>query len=753
MTDPLLAQYLVESHECLEEADKSLLALEREPAAPTHIDALFRALHTLKGGAGIFNFGPIIALTHAAESALSQVRKHTLELTPPLIEVLFETLDTLTLWLEKIEAGEDLDSSAAELASGLIQGYAPFLPTEALAPARKIEVDLSWTARLPQAAWQKAGALLTDAHMAVIYSPDEGCFFSGDDPLAFMRGLPGLLALHMEMQRPLPNLDNIETYQCYLKFFALSDASRAELDAYCRPSADQIALVAMAQATETTASPQTVSLQPMFKQVIGAQLRILDLAQTAPSKARIAGLVQIVNNALTVTENHAALTQLDAAATAATSDADLGPLRSFLQALLAEPSDTEPPTSFAENPVEEKLGSGEARPTAKTKWIKVEQAKIDRLLELLSELTIAHTGLLHQLDKDNAQTLITQVRERHGRMQRTLQDLQEIGLSIRMLPLSHVLQRLPRLTRDLAARMEKKVRLAIEGDDTEADKRVVENLAEPLLHIVRNSIGHGIESVTDRLAAGKLAEGLISVRAFHRGEQSVIEIQDDGRGMDAQVIKKKALAQKLVAKEVADKLSPDALLQLVFLPGFSTAAEVSEVAGRGVGMDVVKSVVESVGGQVTIASRLGQSTTVTLSLPVDIAITKIMKVVVAGQLFGLPMAQVRHTLRSPKSALRNIKKKQAFAFREQILPLVYLRELLGLPGSGADPAEVAILVLETAQGLLGLTVDSFAEPNDVVVKPMAGILRGLTQYAGNALLPDGSILLILDMREVLSHAH
>ncbi len=747
MTDPLLAQFLVESHECLAEADKALLALEREPDAATHIDALFRALHTLKGGAGVFNFVPVIKLTHAAESALSQVRKQALELTPPLIEVLFETLDTLSLWLEKIEAGENLDSSAAERARELMQGYAPFLPTETVAPARKVEVDLAWTARLPEAAWQKPGAGMSDARMALIYTPDEGCFFSGDDPLAFMRGLPGLLALHMEMQRPLPDLDSIETYQCYLKFFALSDASPAELEAYCRASADHIALVAMQQT-----APHSPALQPMFQQVIAAQLHILDLPQTASSKTRIAGLIQIVNNALTFTKNHAALTLLDAAATAATDDADLGPLRGFLQALLSAPSDAAP-LDLAPNLEEENSDTATAQPVAKTKWIKVEQAKIDRLLELLGELTVANTGLLHQLDKSDIQKMIAQVQARHARMQRTLQDLQDVGLSIRMLPLAQVLQRLPRLTRDLAARMDKKVRLAIEGEDTEADKRVVENLAEPLLHIVRNSIGHGIESVADRLAAGKRAEGLISVRAFHRGEHSVIEIQDDGRGMDAQAIKQKALAQKLLVAEVADKLSPDALLQLVFLPGFSTAAEVSEVAGRGVGMDVVKSVVESVGGQVTIASRLGQSTTVTLSLPVDIAISKIMTVAVAGQLFGLPMAQVRHTLRSPKSALRNIKKKQAFAFREQILTLLYLRELLALPGSPADPAEVAIVVLETPQGLLGLAVDSFAEPNDVVVKPMAGILRGLTQYAGNALLSDGSILLILDMREVLSHAH
>lgn len=460
-------------------------------------------------------------------------------------------------------------------------------------------------------------------------------------------------------------------------------------------------------------------------------------------------------NTLTFTQNQVALAQLDTVSIAAKNQADMGPLRNFLQTLLHEAVTVDSPAGSLA-PIqntravprgEEALSATSTQSVPKTKWIKVEQAKIDRLLELLGELAVAQNGLLQRLDGHNVAALLAQVHERHDRMQRTLQD---IALSIRMLPLAQILQRLPRVTHDLAQRMGKKVRLDIEGEDTEADKRVVENLGEALPHIVRNSIDHGIESVSERLAAGKPSEGLISMRAFHQGEQVVIEIHDDGRGMDWKAIQKKAVANKLIKKDVAAKLSPDALLQLVFLPGFSTATEISEVSGRGVGMDVVKSVVESVGGHVGIACQLGHSTTVTLRLPIDIALTKIMTVAVAGQLFGLPMAQVRHTLRLPKSALRRMQKKQAFAFREKVLPLFYLHELLALPEPPTLPAKLAIVVVESAHGQLGLAVDRFAEPSDVVVKPLAGILRGLTQYAGNALLPDGSILLILDMREVLS---
>ena len=751
MNDSLLEQYLVESRECLDEAEKSLLALEREPHAVPLIDALFRALHTLKGGAALFDFAPITKLTHAAESALGQVREHQSALTLPLISMLFEVLDSLNIWLEIIEGGEQLDSAANERARILVQGLAPFLPVNTELPTPPVDTDFSWATHLPDAAWLGSTTRRDDARMALVYTPDQGCFFSGDDPLAYMRNLPGLLALHLETQRPLPRLDALETYHCYLKFFALSEATPTELETYCRAMDEQISFAPL-----VTPPAAQSSLLPMFRQVVEAQLHILDLPQTAQSRSRIPGIIQALRHALTLTKNATALALLDTAASLAQTDANFSSLRSLMHSLLYD----SPPVQAESLPIESSTHDALAltqtplrSKAANPKWIKVEQAKIDQLLDLLGELAVAQNGLLKRLDENHVQTLIAQVRERHGRMQAMLQDLQDLGLSLRMLPLSQVLQRLPRLTRDLAQQLGKQVRLKIEGEDTEADKRIVEILTEPLLHIVRNSIGHGIESVAERNAAGKLAEGLISVRAFHRGEQVVIEIQDDGKGMDAIAIKKKAIAQKLIKQELAEQLTSEALLRLVFLPGFSTADAVSEVAGRGVGMDVVKSVVESVGGQVAISSQVGKGTTITLSLPVDVALTKIMTVDVAGQLFGIPMAHVRHTLRSPRSALRRIKKKQAFAFREQILPLFHLRELLALPEAQAPATEVAIVVVETPHGPLGLAVDDLAEPNNVVVKPMAGILRGLSQYAGNALLPDGSILLVLDMREVFSVAN
>ena len=299
-----------------------------------------------------------------------------------------------------------------------MQAFAPFLPAEILTPVRKIEADLSWVSRLPPAAWQRPGSPIVDARMALLYAPDETCFFGGDDPFALMRNLPGLLALHMETQRPLPHLDALETYQCYLQFFALSDASQAELEAYCQPIADQISLVSMAPVSE-----KTLSLPPVFQQIIQAQLHILDLPQTIHAKGRLAGLIQIVKNALTFTQNQVALAQLDAVSIAAQNQADSAPLRNFLQTLLQEAAAVDAPAdSLAAIKNTRAMPAGEqalsATPTqsaVKTKWIKVEQTKIDRLLELLGELAVAQNGLLHRLDGHNAAALLAQVHERHDR--------------------------------------------------------------------------------------------------------------------------------------------------------------------------------------------------------------------------------------------------------------------------------------------------------------------------------------------------
>lgn len=742
--DHLLAQYVVEARDCLDEAGQALLALEREPGAVTQFDALFRALHTIKGGAGLFDLSPLVRVTHAAESALSPLRDEPANLSLALIQNLFEILDALTHWVDSIDAGRSLEDEEYAQAQVLIQNLAQCSPSAAPPLAAAAE-EKEWIAQIPTTAWLHGGATKDAPYIAIRYLPDEGSFFSGDDPFTLMCQLPGLQALHMQMRDPLPPLDALDTYRCYLKFSAISNASRPELQEYCRPLADQILLMPMDSPASSQVVPATNTepqeeRQAAFRQLLEAQLSILELAEGSASTVRRAGVVQVVGNALRYMQDTAGLSRLAQAEQSAGNASLVEVLRALLQQS-AQPSPTEAPS-----------GADRRAAARQSKWLKVEQTKVDRLIELIGEIAVAHNGLLQGLEQGDMKLLHAQLQERHARMQRDVQDIQEIALRMRMLPLTQVLQRLPRLTRDLAQRIDKKVRLEIEGEDTEADKNVVEVLAEPLLHLLRNSLSHGIESAPERAAVGKPEEGRIQIRAAQRGETVVLEIHDDGRGIDAQALKRKAIAGKIIKKAVADKMSRDALLQLVFLPGLSTAAEISEVSGRGVGMDVVKSAIERVGGEVALSSELGRGTSVTLTLPLDIALTKIMAVKVAGQSFGVPMAQVRHTVRSPGAAIRQVKKSQAFAFRDQILPLFQLRELLALPKSRRAPEALSILVVDGARGPVGLAVDSFAAPSDVVVKPLNGILRGLAQYLGNALLPDGSILLVLDVREVVHGA-
>ncbi len=317
-----------------------------------------------------------------------------------------------------------------------------------------------------------------------------------------------------------------------------------------------------------------------------------------------------------------------------------------------------------------------------------------------------------------------------------------------MIHMSTVFQRLPRLVRDLAQQLDKKVQLVISGEETQADKNIVEALAEPLLHLIRNSLSHGIEATDERMAAGKPGVGLIELSAIHQGENLVIKIVDDGRGIDLGAIKEKALHKKILPAAEITGLSDQETLNLIFLPGFSTSAEVSDLSGRGVGMDVVKSAVESVGGAVTIDSGSGSGTAITLLLPLAILVNQVMTVKVANQLFGVPLSKVRQSLRLPMSAISKFRNRDSFLLHEEIIPLLRLHTLLDLPEPSGSSG-LAVLLVQTRHGRIGVAVDDFANPIEVIIKPMDGILRTLGNYNGTALQPDGTVLLILNIEGMI----
>jgi two-component system, chemotaxis family, sensor kinase CheA len=331
--------------------------------------------------------------------------------------------------------------------------------------------------------------------------------------------------------------------------------------------------------------------------------------------------------------------------------------------------------------------------------------------------------------------------------------MQSAIMAVRMLPVSEVFDRFPRLVRDVARKLGKHIELVIHGEDTVADKNIIEVLGDPLLHIIRNSIDHGIEPPEEREAAGKPAQATVMVRAFQESDQVVIEVTDDGRGIDPEKIKASAQAKGIVDADAASRMSDQDAVNLVFRAGFSTAASVSDLSGRGVGMDVVLTTVEKAGGSVKISSRKGDGTAVRLSLPLTMAVTRVMMVEAGGgMLFGIPMDQIAETVRVPRSSIRRIKLSDSFVLRDTIVPVMRLDRVLGLEAPvwiGDGDEEDAVLVVRVGGSMAGLVVDHFREGMDVVLKPFAGVLSSVAGYAGTALLGDGRVLLVLNLKELL----
>jgi len=316
---------------------------------------------------------------------------------------------------------------------------------------------------------------------------------------------------------------------------------------------------------------------------------------------------------------------------------------------------------------------------------------------------------------------------------------------------SFVFQRFPRLVRDISRKLGKEVQLVLEGEETEADKNIIESLADPLIHIVRNSLDHGLESPEVRKAADKPAVGTLTIRAVQEGDRVLIDIIDDGKGIDPAVVKQKAYEKGLIDEATLERISDREAVNLVFAAGFSTMDVVSDLSGRGVGMDVVRTAVERVNGSLALDSEVGRGTRLRITLPLSMAVTKVMIVESDNQIFGVPMDHVVETVRIPSQAIRRIKHCQTIVLRGSIVPLKALNALLGLtaqPRANAD-AEMAVLVVRVAGESLGLIVDDFQETAEIIQKPLGGVLAGLAVYSGSALMGDGSVLMVLNVKEMV----
>jgi two-component system, chemotaxis family, sensor kinase CheA len=383
--------------------------------------------------------------------------------------------------------------------------------------------------------------------------------------------------------------------------------------------------------------------------------------------------------------------------------------------------------------------------------LRVDAERVDALVDLTGELTVAKNAIGHiaMLAREGDNALSASIGSEYGKLDRLIDGLQRAVLELRILPLRRVFQRFSRVVREMSESLAKPVRLVIEGEETQADKAIVEMLFEPLLHVVRNAMDHGVEPSAGRATAGKSAIATIFLRARREGEHVVIEVEDDGRGIDSDRIRRAAVERGLATADTVADMSEGAVIDLIFMPGFSTAADITGLSGRGVGMDAVRESIERLGGRVRLETRAGAGSTVRFVLPFSVMMTRVMTVEAGGQWFGIPLDAVIETVRVRREEIRSVGQAHAFVLRNRTVSLIGLAVTLGWAKAESSP-DATVVVASSGGVLGGLEVDRLGARMDVMLKPAEGLLSGISAIAGTTMLGDGQVLLVLDVKEVFT---
>ncbi len=762
-TAEILEQFVLEARECLEAIGQRLLDIERSPDNPALLNDLFRSVHTLKGNCGLFEFGALEHVVHAGEDVLDQVRAGRLVYSSAMADALFVAMDHSAELIDAIASQGRLPDGAMARSETLAADLRVFLgtPRQAARPASAAPAATAAPAAAALPDW--AAALAPDwhrpDHVLLRYQPEPQCFFKGEDPWQLVRATPGLVALKVLPPADWGPVEDFDCYRSQLGFLALSSAPEAYVMEHYRYVPEQCEVVTLAapDPVRTLGEPHHALLAQRLAQLWSDQIALLQRHATAGTVAaaqQVLAQLLAVRQGLASADATEATALADAAAQLPAEDAPQATLAAWARQhhpLGAAPSE-QPARGMATPPA---LADDTTSERGGHKVLKVAQDKVDRLMDLIGEMVVAKNALPYLAQRAEAhfgqRELAREIKNQYAVINRIAEDMQHAIMQVRMLPVGTVFQRFGRLVRDISKRLGKEVQLIIEGEDTEADKNVIESLADPLIHILRNSLDHGIETPDVRLAAGKPAHGTLRVSARQDGDRVVLDIRDDGAGVDTARVRAKAVERGLIPADRAEALSDAEAVQLVFLPGFSTADNISDLSGRGVGMDVVRSAVERVNGTVQLSSVRGQGTTLTLTLPLSMAVTHVMMIRSAGCRFGVPMDLIVETVRVPADEIHRFKQAQTVVLRGRIVPLRPLNELLGMdePARLNAEGEHAVLVLRWGGEPIGLIVDDFDGTSDIILRPLEGVLGGMTGFAGSALMGDGSVLMILNPKELL----
>ena len=706
------AAFFEESLEALDSMEAALLKLDVGAPDKELINTIFRVAHSIKGGSATFGFTEIASFTHSLETLLDELRAGAMQVTMPMSDLLLKSVDVMREMLRSVQAGQPLNNQrVSDLQFDLEMTIAQKNPAPAAPQAAPTAAAPAAVA--PEAVAQPGAA----SGWKISFRPYPQLFARGNDPLRMLRELAELGPLEVSATTSgLPAFADLDPQSCHL--------------AWDLQLTGQIEEAAIRQVFDWTEGDCDLTLARF-----GATSATAESPTSAAAGAAATPAAQPAANAPPATAPASAQPASQQAATATTAAA-------------ASPASPAPvaaastPAAAAAAPAAGAAPSGP--PSGDSGSIRVSVEKIDELMNTVGELVITQ-AMLSQLGSQVEGPTAEKLRGGLAQLERNMRELQESVMRVRMLPINVVFSRFPRMVRDLAQRLGKQIELKLTGEQTELDKTVLEKIGDPLVHLVRNSVDHGIEMPATRTAAGKPASGTVHLDACHRGGNIAVEVSDDGGGLDKDRILAKARDRGLVGPN--DALTDEQVYELIFMPGFSTAEKTTDVSGRGVGMDVVRRNVKELGGKIELRSERGRGSKCIITLPLTLAIVDGQSVSVGSETYIVPLISIVESMQLKSSSVSRLSGRgEVFSFRGYYLPIVRLYEVFGVEPRTKKLDEGLIVVAEgEGHQRVGLFVDELLGQQQVVIKSLEANYGNVQGVSGATILGDGSVSLILDI--------
>jgi two-component system chemotaxis sensor kinase CheA len=715
--------FFEESFEALDSMEAALLKLDIGAPDSELINTIFRVAHSIKGGSATFGFSDIASFTHSLETLLDELRSGGMQVTLSISDLLLKSVDVMRAMLRSVQAKQPLDAQRVsdlqfDLEIIIAQKNAAAATTHTVVPAAiahlaaaaasasSAAAAASPPADVASAATGVAAAKSSRRRWEISFRPYRELFARGNDPLRMMRELAELGELEVNVDLSgLPPFAELDPQACYLAWTVgltgdVSEESIRQVFEWAEGDCDlgvrlldaPVAVPATVRAAE---SEPTAAADPVIADAILS-------ASTPPEETKADPAVPVhVAPALSVVKQD----------------------------------------SKADAPLSALGDSGS---------IRVSVEKIDELMNTVGELVITQ-AMLSQLGAAMEGPNAEKLRAGLAQLERNTRELQESVMRVRMLPISFVFSRFPRMVRDLAQRLNKQIDLKLTGEQTELDKTVLEKIGDPLVHLVRNSIDHGIESPEVRVAAGKSPAGTVHLDACHRGGNIAVEVSDDGGGLDKDRILAKARTRGLVGPN--DLLTDDQIHDLIFVPGFSTADKTTDLSGRGVGMDVVRRNVKELGGKIELRSERGRGSRFIITLPLTLAIVDGQSVAVGTETYIIPLISIVESMRLKEASISRLSgRDEVFSFRGDYLPIIRLHELFGVEPRARALHEGLVVIAEGDGRRVGLFVDDLLGQQQVVIKSLEANYGHVEGVSGATILGDGSVALILDVTGIIHAA-